>query len=118
MHTRAIMHTHKHTHKHARTHKHTHRHTNKDTQTDRQTDRHTHTHTHTRTHTHTNTHIHIHIHKHTRTQVGDAEKFTQALRFENLDSCFRVSKQGAYFTTIVVGRDDTRLAQLELATRR
>ena len=33
-------------------------------------------------------------------QVGDAEKFPQALNFESLDSFFSVSKQGPCFTAI------------------
>ena len=33
-------------------------------------------------------------------QVGDAEKFPQALGFESLDPFFRLSKQGQYFTVI------------------
>ena len=33
-------------------------------------------------------------------QVGDAEKFPQALGFENLDPFLRVTKQGPCFTAI------------------
>ena len=33
-------------------------------------------------------------------QVGDAEKFPQALGYERLDPFYRVSKQGPCFTTI------------------
>ena len=49
-------------------------------------------------------------------QVGDAEKFPQALDFESLDPFFlRVSKQGPCFTAIEENGGDKRLVQLELA---
>ena len=42
-------------------------------------------------------------------QVGDAEKFPQALVFESLDPFFGVSKQGSCFTAIEGDRGDKRL---------
>ena len=48
-------------------------------------------------------------------QVGDAEKFPQALGFESLDLFFRVSKQGPCFTAIEEDGGDKRLVELELA---
>ena len=45
-------------------------------------------------------------------QVGDAEKFSQALDFEGLDIIFRVSKQGPRFTAIEEDGDDKTLVQL------
>ena len=48
-------------------------------------------------------------------QVGDAEKFPQALGFESLDPFFRVSKQGPCFTAIEENGGDKRLVKLELA---
>ena len=50
-------------------------------------------------------------------QVGDAEKFPQALVFESLDPFFGVSKQGSCFTAIEEGGGDKRLVQLELACK-
>ena len=47
-------------------------------------------------------------------QVGDAEKFLQALGFESLDPFFRVSKQGPCFTAIEKAGDDKRLVELEI----
>ena len=50
-------------------------------------------------------------------QVGDAEKFPQALGFEGLDPSFRVSKQGPCFTATEEDGGDKRLVQLELACK-
>ena len=47
-------------------------------------------------------------------QVGDAEKFPQALTFKSLDYCFRVSKQGPGFTVIEDGSDNRDLYSLNL----
>ena len=48
-------------------------------------------------------------------QVGDAEKFPQALGFESLEIIFsRVRKQGPHFTAIEEDGGDKRLPQLEL----
>ena len=49
-------------------------------------------------------------------QVGDTEKFPQALAFESLDPLFRVSKQAPCFTAIEDG-GDKRLVELELACK-
>ena len=48
-------------------------------------------------------------------QVGDAEKFPQAIGFEGLDPFLGVSKQGPCFTAIEEDGGDKRLVQLELA---
>ena len=48
-------------------------------------------------------------------QVGDAEKFPQALGFEGLGPFFRVSKQSPYFTATEEEGNDKRLVQLEFA---
>ena len=48
-------------------------------------------------------------------QVGDAEKFPQALGFERLDPFLRVSKQGPCFTDTEEDGGDKRLVELELA---
>ena len=48
-------------------------------------------------------------------QVGDAEKFLQALGFESLDPLLRVSQQGPCFTAMEEDRDNKRLVELELA---
>ena len=45
-------------------------------------------------------------------QVGDTEKFSQALDFEGLDIIFRVSKQDPCFTAIEEDGDDKTLVQL------
>ena len=47
-------------------------------------------------------------------QVGNAEKFPQALGFESLHPSLRVSKQGPCFTAIEDG-GDKRLVEPELA---
>ena len=46
-------------------------------------------------------------------QVGDVEKFPQALGFEGLDPFIRVSKQGPCFTTIEEDGGGKRLVELE-----
>ena len=48
-------------------------------------------------------------------QVGDTEKFPQALSFEGLDPFFRVSKQVPCFTVVEEDGGDNRLVELELA---
>ena len=48
-------------------------------------------------------------------QVGDVDKFLQALGFESLDPFLRVIKQGPRFTAIEEYGDDKILVQLELA---
>ena len=48
-------------------------------------------------------------------QVGDAEKFPQALGFESLDPFLRVSEQGPCFTAIEEDGDDKRAVPHELA---
>ena len=48
-------------------------------------------------------------------QVGDEEKFPQALGFQNLDPFFRVSKLGPCFTATGEDGGDKRLVKLELA---
>ena len=48
-------------------------------------------------------------------QVGDAEKFPQALGFDGLDPFFRVSKQGPCFTATEEVGGDKRLVELEIA---
>ena len=51
-------------------------------------------------------------------QVGDAEKFPQALGFESLDLFFfLVCKQGPCLTAIEEDRSDKRLVELELACK-
>ena len=45
-------------------------------------------------------------------QVGDAEKFPQALGYESLDPFFRVSKQGPCLTAMEENRGDKILAHL------
>ena len=50
-------------------------------------------------------------------QVGDVEKFPYTLGFESLDSFFRVSKKGPYFTAVEEVGGCKRLAELELACR-
>ena len=44
-------------------------------------------------------------------QVGDAEKFPQALGFESLDPFLRVSEQGPCFTAIEEDGDDKRFVK-------
>ena len=39
-------------------------------------------------------------------QVGDAEKFPQALGLENLDSFHRVSKEGPFLAVVEDGADE------------
>ena len=51
-------------------------------------------------------------------QVGDAEKFPQALAFESLDLFLRVSEQGPCFTAVREDGGDERPVQLELASGR
>ena len=48
-------------------------------------------------------------------QIGDAEKFPQALGFESLDPFLSVSKEGPSFTAMEEDGGDERLVQLELA---
>ena len=48
-------------------------------------------------------------------QVGDAEKFPQAVDFESLDPFFRVSMQDPCFTAIEEHGGDKRLLKLEFA---
>ena len=48
-------------------------------------------------------------------QVGDAEKFPQALSFKSLDLLFKVSKLGPCLTALVEDAGDKRLVELELA---
>ena len=48
-------------------------------------------------------------------QVGDAERFSQALGFEGLDPFLRVSKQCPCFTAIETDGGDKRLVELEFA---
>ena len=48
-------------------------------------------------------------------QVGDSEKFPQALGFESLEPSFGVSKQGPCFTAIEEDKGDKRLVEPELA---
>ena len=48
-------------------------------------------------------------------QVRDAEKFPQALGFEDLDPFLRASKQGPCFTAKDEEGGDERLVELELA---
>ena len=51
-------------------------------------------------------------------QVGDAEKFPQALGFESQDPFFfKVSKQGPCFTAIEEDGGDRRLVELDLASK-
>ena len=53
-------------------------------------------------------------------QVGDTDKFPQALAFESLDPFFfffSVTKQGPRFTVVDEDRDDERLVELELACK-
>ena len=50
-------------------------------------------------------------------QVGDAEKFPQALGFEGLGPFFRVSKQGPCFTAREEDGGDKRLVELELLVK-
>ena len=48
-------------------------------------------------------------------EVGDTEKFPQALGFESLDPFFfRVSKQGLGFTAVEEDGGDKRLVELEI----
>ena len=47
-------------------------------------------------------------------QVGDAEKFPQALGLESLDPFLRVSKRGPCLTAIEESGDDKRLVHFEL----
>ena len=44
-------------------------------------------------------------------QVGDTEKFPQALGFQSLDPFFRVSKQGPCFTAVEEDGGDQRLVE-------
>ena len=48
-------------------------------------------------------------------QVGDAEKFPQALGLESLDPFLRVSNHGLYLTAVEEDEGDKRLAQLDFA---
>ena len=48
-------------------------------------------------------------------QVGDAEKFPQALGFESLDPLLRVSKQTPCFIAVEEDGGDKRLIQFGLA---
>ena len=48
-------------------------------------------------------------------QVGDAEKFLQALGFGDLDPFLRVSKQSPCLIAIEEDGGDKRLVELELA---
>ena len=50
-------------------------------------------------------------------QVGDAEKFPQALGFEGLGPFFRVSKQGPCLTAMEEEGGEKRLVELELACK-
>ena len=50
-------------------------------------------------------------------QVGDVEKFPQALGFENLDLLFRVSMQGLCLTAIEEDGGDERLVEFEFACK-
>ena len=50
-------------------------------------------------------------------QAGYAEKFPQALGFENLGPFYGVSRQGPCFTAIEENGGDERLVQLELACK-
>ena len=50
-------------------------------------------------------------------QVGDAEKFSQALGFKGLDPFLRVSKQGPCFTALEEDGGDKGLVEPELACR-
>ena len=50
-------------------------------------------------------------------QLGDAEKFPQALGLENLDSFLRFSKQDPCLTDIEEDGHEKRLVQLELASK-
>ena len=50
-------------------------------------------------------------------QVEGAEKFPQALSFENLNPFLRISKQGPCLTAIEEDGGDKRLVQLELACK-
>ena len=47
-------------------------------------------------------------------QVGDTEKFPQALGFKSLDPIFRASSQGPCFTSKAENGGDKRLVELEL----
>ena len=48
-------------------------------------------------------------------QVGDTEKFSQALRLESVDPFLRVSNHSPRLTAVEEDGDDNRLVQLELA---
>ena len=48
-------------------------------------------------------------------EVGDAEKFSQALGLDSLNPFLRVSKQGPCFTGIEEDGGEKRLVQLELS---
>ena len=50
-------------------------------------------------------------------QVGDTEKFPQALGYKNLDPFFRVNKQSQCFTAVEKDGGDKRLVELELACK-
>ena len=50
-------------------------------------------------------------------QVGDTEKFPQALGFESLIPFFRVCKQGPCFTAAEEEGGDKRLVELEVACK-
>ena len=50
-------------------------------------------------------------------QVGDAEKFPQALGFGSLDPFFRVSKQGPCFTALKEDGGDKRFVWLQPACK-
>ena len=49
-------------------------------------------------------------------QVGDAEKFPQALRFEGLDPCLRVRKQGLCLRAIEEDGGDKRYIRYTIIT--
>ena len=50
-------------------------------------------------------------------QVGDAEKFPQALGFEDLGPFIRFSEQGPCFTAIEKSGGDKRLVEFEFACK-
>ena len=50
-------------------------------------------------------------------QVGDVEKFPQALGFESLDPYLRVSKQGLCFTAVKENGSKKGLVELGLACK-
>ena len=50
-------------------------------------------------------------------QVGDAEKFPQAVDFESLDPFFRVSMQGPCFTAVGEDGGDKRLVEPDVLAK-